>query len=207
MCSRIVHRSLSQPGVVDVRGIRHWWFVAVDQHTDFSVIAPCPSHESQAVAKKYFQTLDSVCRTLRHDGVRRRAGPGSLRDFYRKTLGVRDSGANHSSFFSVAEGSSRAKGRRHQGSGGQDDFSQVTGGSAMSVVSYEVAHALNQRAGRLGVLPATRVFGRSFLIRRWWKKETSWQHVSSFEHPCEKLWKNMLLQKRSGEQLLRVPGQ
>ena len=29
----------------------------------------------------------------------------------------------------------------------------------MSVVSYEVAHALNQRAGRLGIHPATRVFG------------------------------------------------
>ena len=28
----------------------------------------------------------------------------------------------------------------------------------MSVVSYEVAHALNQRAGRLGILAATRVF-------------------------------------------------
>ena len=148
MCSRIVHRSLSQPDVVDVRGNRHWWFVAVDQHTDFSVIAPCPSHESQAVAKNIFKHWTRCAGPSDMIGVRRRAGPGSLRDLYRKTLGVRDSGANHSSFFSVAEGSSRAKGRRHQGSGGQDDFSQVTGGSAMSVVSYEVAHALNQKVGR-----------------------------------------------------------
>ena len=39
---------------------------------------------------------------------------------------------------------------------GKTIFSQVTGGSAMSVVSYEVAHALNQK---VGVPPATRVFG------------------------------------------------
>ena len=36
---------------------------------------------------------------------------------------------------------------------------QVAGRSAMSIVSYEVAHALIQGAGMLGVLPATRVFG------------------------------------------------
>ena len=41
--------------VVDVRGNRYWWLVAVDQHTDYTVIAPCPSHESQAVAKKIFK--------------------------------------------------------------------------------------------------------------------------------------------------------
>ena len=37
--------------VVDVRGNSYWWLVAVDQHTDYTVIAPCTSHESQAVAK------------------------------------------------------------------------------------------------------------------------------------------------------------
>ena len=41
--------------VVDVRGNRYWWLVAVDQHTDNTVIAPCPSHEGQAVAKKIFK--------------------------------------------------------------------------------------------------------------------------------------------------------
>ena len=41
--------------VVDVRGNRYCWLVAVDQHTDYMVIAPCPSHESQAVAKKMFE--------------------------------------------------------------------------------------------------------------------------------------------------------
>ena len=41
--------------LVDVRGNRYWWPVAVDQHTDHTVIALCPSHESQAVAKKIFK--------------------------------------------------------------------------------------------------------------------------------------------------------
>ena len=40
--------------LVDVRGNRYGWLVAVDQHTDFSVIAPFRSHECQAVAKKIF---------------------------------------------------------------------------------------------------------------------------------------------------------
>ena len=34
----------------------------------------------------------------------------------------------------------------------------------MSIVSYEVAYALNQRAGRLGILPATRVFGQRMKV-------------------------------------------
>ena len=38
-----------------MRGNRYWWLVAVDQHTDFTVTASCPSHESQAVAKKFFK--------------------------------------------------------------------------------------------------------------------------------------------------------
>ena len=41
--------------LVDVRGNGYWWLVAVDQHTDYTVIAPCTSHESQAVAKKMFK--------------------------------------------------------------------------------------------------------------------------------------------------------
>ena len=41
--------------MVDVRGNRYWWLVPVDQHTDYTVIAPCPSHESQAVGKKIFK--------------------------------------------------------------------------------------------------------------------------------------------------------
>ena len=36
---------------------------------------------------------------------------------------------------------------------------QVAGRSAMSIVSYKVARALNQGAGMLGIPPATRVFG------------------------------------------------
>ena len=34
----------------------------------------------------------------------------------------------------------------------------------MSSVSYEVAHVLNQRAGRLGIPPATRVFGQRMKV-------------------------------------------
>ena len=72
--------------VVDVCGSRYWWLVAVDQHTDCTMIAPCSSHESEVVAKKNFQTQDSVGRTSERIGVRRRARPGSLRDFHGKTL-------------------------------------------------------------------------------------------------------------------------
>ena len=131
--------------------------------TNFSAIAPCPSHESQAVAKHIFRHWTRwagppdvlVC-----DGWR--AGLGSLGDFHGKTLGVRDSGANHSSLFSVAEGSSRAVNHQPSRKWQARRFlqHQVAGRSAMSVVSYEVAHALNQRAGRLGILTATRVFGQ-----------------------------------------------
>ena len=38
---------------------------------------------------------------------------------------------------------------------GKTILQQVAERSTMSVVSYEVAHALDQRAGRLGILPAT----------------------------------------------------
>ena len=40
--------------LVDVRGNRYWWLVAVDQHTDCTVIAPCMSQprKPKAVAKK-----------------------------------------------------------------------------------------------------------------------------------------------------------
>ena len=34
----------------------------------------------------------------------------------------------------------------------------------MSLVSYEVACALNQRAGRFGISPATRVFGQRMKV-------------------------------------------
>ena len=41
--------------VVGVRENGHEWLVAVDQHTDYTVMAPHPSHESQAVANKFFK--------------------------------------------------------------------------------------------------------------------------------------------------------
>ena len=39
--------------LVEVRGNRSGWLVAVDRHTDYAAIAPCPSHESQAAAEKW----------------------------------------------------------------------------------------------------------------------------------------------------------
>ena len=39
--------------MVDVRAHRSWWLVAVDQHTDYTVIAPCSSHESQALRRRF----------------------------------------------------------------------------------------------------------------------------------------------------------
>ena len=38
---------------VDKRGNRNEWLVAVDRHTDFTVIAPCPSHESRGATEKW----------------------------------------------------------------------------------------------------------------------------------------------------------
>ena len=90
--------------VADVHGNRDWWHVAVDQHTDYTVIAPCPSHESQAVVKKIFKHW-----------TRWSGPPDALvwepQRFSRKNSRFRDSGANH-----------------HQGSGGQDDFATPGGG-------------------------------------------------------------------------------
>ena len=99
------------------------------------------------------------------------------------------------------------KDRNHQGGRRAKRFCkhQVAGRSAyvqLSAVSYEVVHVLNQRAGRLGISPATRVFGQRMkvygrtdgtrrgrvLIRRWWMKETSWQDVSSYGGPARELW-------------------
>ena len=88
--------------MVDVGAHRYWWLVAVDQHTEYTVIVACSSHESQAVAKKI----------LKH--WIRRAGPpdvlvcekerglGASEFFTEKTLSVRNSGANNSCIFSVA---------------------------------------------------------------------------------------------------------
>ena len=63
--------------VVDVRGNRYWWLVAVGQNTDYTDCPPC-----QPRGKKKNQTLDSVGRTPRHIGVRRGAGHRSIGDFF-----------------------------------------------------------------------------------------------------------------------------
>ena len=39
--------------LVSVHGNRHRWLVAVDRHTDYTVIAPCPNRQSQAAAKEW----------------------------------------------------------------------------------------------------------------------------------------------------------
>ena len=41
--------------ITGIHGTRHWLLVILGQHTDFSLIATCPSHDSQAVAKKILQ--------------------------------------------------------------------------------------------------------------------------------------------------------
>ena len=63
-----------------MRGNRYWWLVAVDQHTDYTVIAPCPSHESQAVAQHIFKHW-TRCTGPSDVLVRRRAGPGASESF------------------------------------------------------------------------------------------------------------------------------
>ena len=81
---------------------------------------------------------------------------------------------------------------------------QVAGRSAMSIVSNEVAQALNRRAGSLEIRPATRVLGQRMKvygelmehgevvpIRRFWTKVTSWPDVSSFGHQHESPQKNV----------------
>ena len=91
----------------------------------------------------------------------------------------------------------------------------------MSIVSCEVAHALDQRAGRLGIHPATRFFGQRLKVdgelmehgevvphsEGFLMKETSWPDLSLFGRRRERPWKNMLLLKRSEEQLQHIPGQ
>ena len=151
--------------VVDVRGNRYWWLVAVDQHTDHTQIAPCPSHESQAVAKKIFKHWTPwagppdvlVC-----DGERSLGAS----EIFTENLCVKDPGANHSSIFSVAEGSSRAKDRNHEGNVGQNDFATPSGG--------EERHVSCQPRGCQNAEPkswegwafstATRVFGQRMKV-------------------------------------------
>ena len=85
--------------MVDVRAHRYWWLVAVDQNTDYTVIAPCSSHESQAVAKKILKHWIRWARlpdVLVCDGLR------ASQMFTEKTLSVRNTGANNSCIFSVA---------------------------------------------------------------------------------------------------------
>ena len=196
--------------------------MAIDQHTDYTVIAPCPSHESQAVAKKYFsntglgvqETLTYWCATEN--------GAWEVSEFFTETLSVSGTQAQTTAAYSPwQKGSSRGKDRHHQGSGGQDDFATPSDREECHVRCQPRSCPRTEPKGReVGNSPSDMSFrpaneglrrtdatrGRSFLIRRWWTKETSWQDVSSFGRPREKLWKNMPLQERSGEQLLRVPG-
>ena len=152
--------------VVDVCGSRYWWLVAVDQHTSCTVIATSPSHESEVVAKTIFQTLDSVGRTPRRTGVRRRMRPGSLRDFHCTTLCQELRCEPQLHIF---------RGKRMELSGGSQpsrkwrarrfcNIQELAGKSATSIVSYEVSHALIQRAGRLGIPPVTRLFGQRMKV-------------------------------------------
>ena len=140
--------------VVDVRGNRYVWLVAVDQHTDYTVIAPCPSHEGQAVARRFSNTglggqdlLTCWCAT--------ESDSWELLRFSRK-LSVSGTQVQTTAAYSPWQ-----KGRVEQRIATIKEVSgkmilqhQVAGRSAMSVVSNEVAHPLKQRAGRLGILPS-----------------------------------------------------
>ena len=150
--------------------------MAVDQHTAYTVIAPCPSHESQAVAKNIFKhgiRWAGPPDVLVCDGER---GLGASLVFPEK-LSIRD-----------------------------DDFATPS------------AHALNQRVRRLGIPPATRVFGQRTVVYGelmehgevvpfCWTKETSLSDASPFGRQRERPWKNMPPLKRSEEQRPHVPGQ
>ena len=118
--------------LVDVCGNRYWWPVAVDQHTDYTVIAPCPSHESQAVAKKILKhwiRWAGPPDVLVCDGER---GLGASEIFTENSV----SGTRAQT---TAGYSPRQKGRVEQriatiqGSGGQDDFATPSGGKERHV--------------------------------------------------------------------------
>ena len=138
---------------------------AVDQHTDFSAIAPCPSRESQAVAKKIFKHWTRLAKppdALVCDGER---GLGASEIFTEK-LSVSWTPVQTTAAFSPWQ-----KGRVEQRIATIKEVAgktllqhQVAARSAMSVVSCEVAHTLNLKAGRLGILPATRVFGQRMKV-------------------------------------------
>ena len=152
--------------VVDVRGNRYWWLVAVNQHTDDTVLAPCPSHESQAVAKKIFKHWTRWAGppdVLVSDGER---GLGASEIFTEK---LSESGAQVQT---TAAYNWWQKGQVEQRITTIKEVAgktilphQVAGRSAIQIASCEVAHALNQRAGRLGILsPATRVVGQRMRV-------------------------------------------
>ena len=192
--------------VVGVRGNTYWWLVAVDQHTDKTVIAPCLSHESQAVAKHMYKHWT------------RWAGPPDVLVYESGAWEPRrfgDSGANHSRIFSVAEGSSRAQDR-------QDDFATPGGGEEChgcrqqrscqrtEPKSREVGHSPSDTSFRPpneGLRRTDGTWGGRSSSEGGGTMESSSQDVSLFRRPHVKLWKNMSLPKRSGEQLRRVPSQ
>ena len=105
-----------------------------------------------------FQTLDSLGRTLDVLVCDRERGLGASEIFTEK-LSVSGTQVQITAAYSPWQ-----KGRVEQRIATIKEVAgktilqhQVAGRSAMSIVSYEVAHALNQKEGRLGILPATRV--------------------------------------------------
>ena len=113
----------------DVRGNRYWWLVAVDQHTDYTVIAPClQPRESKQLPRRFsnigFGGPDLFMSWCATEGEAWEL----LRYCPQKTLSVRNSGANNNGIFSVAEGSSFAEDRQPSGKWcGQDDFATPSG--------------------------------------------------------------------------------
>ena len=139
--------------------------MARGRHTDYTMIAPCPSHESQAVAKKIFKhwiRWAGPPDVLVCDGER---GLGASEIFTEK-LSVSGTQVQTTAAYSPWQ-----KGRVEQRIATIKEVAgktilehQVAGRSAMSIVNHEVAHALNQRAGRLDIHPSTRVSGQRMKV-------------------------------------------
>ena len=177
--------------LVDVRGKRYWWLVAVDQQTDYTVIVPCPSHKGQAVAKKIFEHWIrwggpmSWCAMV--------SAAWELVKFSRTKLSVSGTQVQTTAPYSAWQKKVELRrGYHHQRGGGQDDRTTPGGGEEWHVICQLRGGPCTEprggrRAGRWGIPPATRVFGqrmkvcgrtswntgRSCPIQRWGTREMS----------------------------------
>ena len=163
--------------VLDVRGNGHWWLVAVGQHTSYFVVAPCLSHESQAVATKTFKhgiRWAGPPDVLVCDGER---GSGAS-EFFTEKLSVSGTQVQ-----TTAAHSPWQKGRVEQRiatikevAGKTSHVScQQRGCPRAEPKSREVEHPPRDTS----FWPANEMeHGESFSIRRWWTKDSQTFHHS-----------------------------